>query len=149
MASSVNKVILVGNVGRDPEIKEAKNGERYAIVSLATSESWKDKVTGEWKDKTEWHRIMVLNDRIAEFIGKYVGKASRVYIEGKIQYRKWQDKEGNEKISTEIIIDKFNGSLVMLDKIGDVVKDTPAPAPKLRSHAISQSDSMIDDELPF
>jgi len=114
MAGSVNKVILVGNVGKDPEIRTLNSGERVANLSLATSESWRDKATGEKKEKTEWHRVTVFNDNIVKVIENYVKKGSTLYVEGSLQTRKWTDNQGVEKYSTEIVIQKFNGNLTLL-----------------------------------
>lgn len=114
MAGSVNKVILVGNLGRDPEIRSMPNGDRIANFSLATSETWRDKSSGERKEKTEWHRVSVFNDNIVKVIENYVKKGSTVYVEGSLQTRKWTDKDGVEKYTTEVIIGRFNGQLTML-----------------------------------
>lgn len=114
MAGSVNKVILVGNLGRDPEIRSMPNGDRIANFSLATSETWRDKSSGERKEKTEWHRVSVFNDNIVKVVENYVKKGSTVYVEGSLQTRKWTDKDGVEKYTTEVIIGRFNGQLTML-----------------------------------
>ena len=115
MAGSVNKVILVGNLGRDPEIRFAQNGNKIANFSIATSESWRDKSSGERKEKTEWHRIVVFSEGLATIAEKYLKKGSKVYIEGALQTRKWTDKDGVEKYSTEIVLQGFNSTLTMLD----------------------------------
>lgn len=114
MAGSVNKVILVGNLGRDPEIRSMPNGDRIANFSIATSEQWRDRATGERKEKTEWHRVVVFNDNIVKVVENYVKKGSTVYIEGALQTRKWTDKDGVEKYSTEVVVGKFKGELTML-----------------------------------
>jgi single-strand DNA-binding protein len=114
MAGSVNKVILVGNLGRDPEIRSMPNGDRIANLSIATSETWRDRSSGERKEKTEWHRVVVFNDNIVKVVENYVKKGSTVYIEGALQTRKWTDQQGVEKYSTEIVIGRFNGQLTML-----------------------------------
>ncbi|AQR61383.1 single-stranded DNA-binding protein [Brevundimonas sp. LM2] len=114
MAGSVNKVILVGNLGRDPEIRSMPNGDRIANMSIATSETWRDKSSGERKEKTEWHRVVIFNDNIVKVVENYVKKGSTVYIEGALQTRKWTDKDGVEKYSTEIVVGKFKGELTML-----------------------------------
>ena len=114
MAGSVNKVILVGNLGRDPEIRSMPNGDRIANLSIATSETWRDKSSGERKEKTEWHRVVIFNDNIVKVVENYVKKGSTVYIEGALQTRKWTDKDGAEKYSTEIVVGKFKGELTML-----------------------------------
>jgi single-strand DNA-binding protein len=115
MAGSVNKVILVGNLGRDPEIRSTQDGTRIANLSLATSESWRDKASGERKEKTEWHRVVIFNDRLVEVVERYLKKGSKVYIEGALQTRKWTDNSGVEKYSTEVVLQKFRGELTMLD----------------------------------
>ncbi len=113
MAGSVNKVILVGNLGRDPEIKSLPSGERLAQLSIATSETWRDKASGERKEKTEWHRVVIFNDNIVKVVENYVKKGSTVYIEGALQTRKYE-QNGVEKYSTEIVVGKFKGELTML-----------------------------------
>src|ERR1700754_5348414 len=119
MAGSVNKVILVGNLGKDPEIRTLNNGERVANLSLATSEQWRDKASGERKEKTEWHRVVIFNDNIAKVAEQYLKKGSKVYVEGSLQTRKWTDNAGVEKYSTEVVIQKFKGELTLLDGRGD------------------------------
>ena len=114
MAGSVNKVILVGNLGRDPEIRSMPNGDRIANLSIATSEQWRDRATGERKEKTEWHRVVIFNDNIVKVVENYVKKGSTVYIEGALQTRKWTDQQGVEKYSTEIVVSRFKGELTML-----------------------------------
>jgi len=115
MAGSVNKVILVGNLGADPEIRSTQDGTRIANLRVATSESWRDRVSGERKERTEWHRVVIFNDRLADIAEKYLRKGSKVYLEGALQTRKWTDKDGAEKYSTEVVLQNFNGTLVMLD----------------------------------
>jgi single-strand DNA-binding protein len=114
MAGSLNKVTLIGNVGKDPEIRSLNSGDRVANFSLATSETWRDKRTGEKVEKPEWHRIVCFNDGLVGVIEKYVSKGSKVYIEGQIQTRKWQDNKGEDRYSTEIVLQKFNGTLILL-----------------------------------
>src|SRR6266487_337565 len=118
MAGSVNKVILVGNLGRDPEIRSTQDGMRIANLNLATSESWRDKMSGERKEKTEWHRIVIFNERLTELAEKYLRKGSKVYVEGALQTRKWTDNAGVEKYSTEVVLTRFRGELTMLDGAG-------------------------------
>ncbi|MEQ1718426.1 MAG: single-stranded DNA-binding protein [Hyphomicrobium sp.] len=115
MAGSVNKVILVGNVGKDPEIRRTQDGRPIANLSLATSESWRDKATGERKEKTEWHRVVIFSEPLCKVVEQYVKKGSKLYIEGALQTRKWTDQAGVEKYSTEVVLQGFNGSLTMLD----------------------------------
>ena len=142
MAGSVNKVILVGNLGRDPEIRAAQDGSKVASFSVATSETWKDRVSGERKDRTEWHRIVVFNPNLCDICEKYLHKGSKVYLEGQLQTRKWQDQTGAERYTTEVILGRFRGELALLDSKGSsedgtaVMDDKSAEAP-------------IDDDIPF
>jgi single-strand DNA-binding protein len=115
MAGSVNKVILVGNLGRDPEIRSTQDGTRVANLSLATSESWRDKNSGERRERTEWHRVVVFNDRIVDVCERFLKKGSKIYVEGALQTRKWTDQSGAEKYTTEVVLQKFRGELTMLD----------------------------------
>ncbi|WP_269716456.1 single-stranded DNA-binding protein [Caulobacter sp. NIBR2454] len=119
MAGSVNKVILVGNLGADPEIRSLGSGDRVANLRIATSESWRDRTSGERKEKTEWHRVVIFNDNLVKVAENYLRKGSTVYIEGAIQTRKWTDQSGVEKYSTEIVLQKFRGELTMLGGRGD------------------------------
>ena len=118
MAGSVNKVILVGNVGKDPEIRRTQDGRPIANLSIATSESWRDKATGEKKEKTEWHRVVIFSEPLCKIVELYVKKGAKLYIEGALQTRKWTDQSGAEKYSTEVVLQGFNGSLTMLDGAG-------------------------------
>jgi single-strand DNA-binding protein len=142
MAGSVNKVILIGNLGKDPDIRFMPDGSRVASFSLATSEYWKDKTTGERKDRTEWHRISIYNDKLAEVTEKYVRKGTKLYIEGQLQTRKWTDQSGVERYTTEVVIGKFRGELLMLssqrDEGDSVMRADETP-----------TDIPIDDEIPF
>jgi single-strand DNA-binding protein len=115
MAGSVNKVILVGNLGKDPEVRRTTSGDPIVNLSLATSESWRDKASGERKEKTEWHRVVIFNKNLADVAEKYLRKGSKVYVEGQLQTRKWTDKDGAEKYSTEVVLQNFRGELTMLD----------------------------------
>ena len=115
MAGSVNKVILVGNLGKDPEIRRTQDGRPIANLSIATSESWRDKNSGEKKEKTEWHRGVIFNENLCKVAEQYLKKGAKVYIEGQLQTRKWQDQSGAEKYSTEVVLQGFNGQLTMLD----------------------------------
>ncbi|KLN61427.1 single-stranded DNA-binding protein [Kiloniella spongiae] len=119
MAGSVNKVILVGNLGRDPEIRSMQSGQRVANLNIATSESWKDRTSGERRDKTEWHRVVIFNDRLVDVAEKFLRKGSKVYLEGQLQTRKWTDNAGVEKYTTEIVLQNFRGELTMLDGRND------------------------------
>lgn len=119
MAGSVNKVILVGNLGRDPEIRHLQDGSKIAQLSVATSENWKDRQTGERREKTEWHRVVIFNSNLAEVAENYLRKGAKVYVEGQLQTRKWTDQEGKERYTTEIVLPRFRGELTMLDGRGE------------------------------
>jgi len=135
MAGSINKVILVGNLGQDPEIREFQNGGRVCNLSLATSESWKDKGTGERKEKTEWHRIVIFNTGLVDLCEKFLKKASKVYIEGKLETRSFETSAGEKKYTTEVVLRPFSGDLQMLDK-------------REQSNTEQQQDD-FDDSIPF
>ncbi len=119
MAGSVNKVILIGNLGRDPEVRHGQDGSKIVSLNVATSEQWKDRGSGERREKTEWHRVVVFNDRIADIAERYLKKGSKVYIEGSLQTRKWNDQSGAERYTTEVVISKFRGELTLLDSRGE------------------------------
>ncbi|RJT36227.1 single-stranded DNA-binding protein [Mesorhizobium waimense] len=119
MAGSINKVILVGNLGADPEIRRLNSGEPVVNIRIATSESWRDKNSGERKEKTEWHNVVIFNDQIAKVAEQYLKKGMKVYVEGQLQTRKWQDQTGNDRYTTEIVLQKFRGELQMLDARGE------------------------------
>jgi len=150
MIGSVNKVILIGNVGRDPEIRVTQDGKELVNLSLATSDSWKDKHSGERREKTEWHRVVIFNESLVNIVKNYVKKGSKLYIEGSLQTRKWSDQSGHERHSTEIILQNFNSTLTILD------------SPKSHEHHDHKSRSSfvhdegnngkyeeLDDEIPF
>jgi single-strand DNA-binding protein len=153
MAGSVNKVILVGNLGKDPETRRLQSGDPVVNFSLATSESWRDKASGERKEKTEWHRVVIFNKNLAEVAEKYLRKGSKVYIEGALQTRKWTDKDGAEKYSTEIVLQNFRGELTMLDTRGGegggsaMSRNSPATADSGGGSNFDRSE--LDDEIPF
>ena len=115
MAGSVNKVILVGNLGKDPEVRHTQDGKAIVNLSLATSENWRDKATGERKERTEWHRVVIFNENLAKIAEQYLKKGSKVYIEGQLETRKWQDQSGQDRYSTEIVLRQFRGELTLLD----------------------------------
>jgi single-strand DNA-binding protein len=115
MAGSVNKVILVGNLGKDPEVRSTQDGSKIVNLTLATSETWNDRASGERKEKTEWHRVVIFNDRTADVAEKYLKKGAKIYVEGSLQTRKWTDQGGQERYTTEVVIGRFNGALTMLD----------------------------------
>jgi single-strand DNA-binding protein len=146
MAGSVNKVILVGNLGKDPEVRRMTSGEPVVNLSIATSESWRDKASGERKEKTEWHRVVIFNKNLAEVAEKYLRKGAKVYVEGQLQTRKWTDKDGAEKYSTEVVLQNFRGELTMLDGKGGGEGGANRGAGE--SPASFQRDEM-DDEIPF
>ena len=163
MAGSVNKVILVGNLGRDPEIRRTQDGRPIAQLSVATSENWRDKNTGERKEKTEWHRVVIFSEGLAKIAEQYLKKGSKVYLEGALQTRKWQDKDGNEKYTTEVVLQGFNSTLTMLDGKGggagagggaesseDFGSSGPAPS-RERKPAMAGGGGRddMDDEIPF
>lgn len=140
--SSVNKVILIGNLGRDPEVRSTQDGAKIVQLSLATSESWKDRATGERRERTEWHRVVIFNERLAEIAEQYLRKGSKIYIEGQLQTRKWQDKEGQDRYTTEIVLNKFRGELTMLDGRSDEGnKDAPPAGTGINAD--------LDDPIPF
>ena len=156
MAGSVNKVILVGNLGRDPEIRTMQTGDKIATFSLATSDTWNDRQTGERRERTEWHRVVIFG-RLAEIAERYLRKGSKVYLEGSLQTRKWQDQSGQDRYSTEVVLQRFRSELQMLDRAGDSESRdrdyggyddrdsgggrSAAPAPALGSD--------LDDDIPF
>lgn len=157
MAGSINKVILVGNLGRDPEVRHAPDGSRIVQLSVATSETWKDKATGERKDRTEWHRVVIFNDRVGEVAEKYLQKGSKVYLEGQLQTRKWTDTSNIERFTTEVVLSKFKGELTLLDNraIGSApelpsVEDIPNSNIKTAFASINSNlAEELDDEIPF
>jgi single-strand DNA-binding protein len=150
MSGSVNKVILVGNLGRDPEIRAMQNGGKVCNLSVATSERWKDRTTGEPQERTEWHRVVIFDDRLADVAERYLKKGSKVYLEGELQTRKWQDQSGQDKYTTEVVLRRFRGVLTMLDtrsggggyseSTGEFAQPAPAPA---------AAGGDLDDEIPF
>lgn len=158
MAGSVNKVILVGNVGKDPEVRSFDNGGKVCNFSLATSESYRDKQSGERRDITQWHNIAVFNDGLIGVIDRYVSKGSRLYIEGQLQTRKWQDRDGNDRFTTEVVLARYKGEIVLLDNRQngserterDVERDMQDryPEAKRMDHGSNQSFD-LDDEIPF
>ena len=118
MAGSVNKVILVGNLGKDPEVRRLNSGDQVVNFTLATSENWRDKTSGERKEKTEWHNVVIFNENLGKVVEQYCKKGSKVYVEGQLQTRKWQDKDGNDRYTTEIVLQRFRGELTLLDSRG-------------------------------
>ena len=152
MAASLNKVMLIGNLGADPVIRQTQDGKRLAQLSLATSESWKDKSTGEKKEKTSWHRIVIFNDGLAGVVESYLKKGSKVYVEGQLQTRKFTDQSGQEKYTTEVVLGNYNGALTMLDSRGGMSSDSIQDMPSDVNQDMNNSpapDIDIDDEIPF
>ncbi len=162
MAGSVNKVILVGNLGKDPEIRRTQDGRPIANLSVATSESWRDKATGERKEKTEWHRVVIFNEGLCKVAEQYLKKGAKVYIEGALQTRKWTDQSGNERYTTEVVLQRFRGELVLLDSrdgasggrsafasddVDEIGAGAPARTQSRPQPAAFETD--LDDDVPF
>jgi single-strand DNA-binding protein len=172
MAGSVNKVILVGNLGRDPEVRRLNNGSSVVNLRVATSESWRDKTSGERQERTEWHNVVIYNENLGKVAEQYLKKGSKVYVEGQLQTRKWQDQSGADKYTTEVVLQRFRGELTLLDRAGDNVGADPgggdfgraspmeggggraaaggggrAPAPAARGGGSLAEE--LDDEIPF
>ena len=149
MAGSINKVILVGNLGGDPEVRHSQDGNKIVTFNVATSESWKDK-SGERKDRTEWHRVVIFSPGLAEVAEKYLKKGSKVYVEGQLRTRKWQDASGADRYSTEIVLSGFNAYMIMLDKTsGEFSGSDDAGASPDAGWDNSTPSGDIDDEIPF
>lgn len=156
MARSVNKVFLVGNLGKDPEIRTTQPGKRIANLTLATSEVWKDKQTGEKKEQSEWHKIVVFNDGLAGLLEQYTRKGSKLHVEGAIKTRKWQDQSGQDRYSTEIVVDQFNGDIVLCDRVGSgqqEQREQPAPRQEHQRQAPQRQPepepAWDESEVPF
>ena len=166
MAGSVNKVILVGNLGRDPEVRRLSNGEPVVNLRIATSETWKDKGTGERKEKTEWHSVVIFNENLARVAEQYLKKGSKVYVEGQLQTRKWADPSGVEKYTTEVVLQRFRGELTILDGRGGSSEGEEEPGQVRSGGEFGRSSALerrpaaaapsggsrysdIDDDIPF
>jgi single-strand DNA-binding protein len=163
MAGSVNKVILIGNLGADPEIRRTQDGRPIANLRVATSDTWRDKATGERREKTEWHRVVIFNEGLAKIAEQYLKKGSKVYLEGSLQTRKWQDKDGQDRYSTEVVLQGFNSALTMLDgrgsggggsaEGGDDFGSSGPSASRSRQPAMAGAGGGrggdLDDEIPF
>jgi single-strand DNA-binding protein len=165
MAGSVNKVILIGNLGADPEIRRTQDGRPIANLRVATTDSWRDKATGERKERTEWHRVVIFNENLCKIVEQYLKKGAKIYVEGQLQTRKWQDQQGQDRYSTEVVLQGFNGQLTMLDRAGgggggaDYGGDdngssfgspggrTPARQPAMAGGGGARED--LNDEIPF
>jgi single-strand DNA-binding protein len=161
MAGSVNKVILIGNLGADPEIRRTQDGRPIANLRVATSENWRDKATGERREKTEWHRVVIFNEGLCKIAEQYLKKGSKVYLEGSLQTRKWQDQQGQDRYSTEVVLQGFNSQLTMLDRAGggsgdyspddgnDFGASGPAASRPRQPAMAGGRGSDMDDEIPF
>ncbi len=147
MAGSLNKAILIGNLGRDPEIRHTADGKEIASFSVATSETWKDRVTGEKKEKTEWHRVVIFSEGLVSVVKNYAKKGTKVYLEGNLQTRKWVDNLGHEKYTTEIVLQNFNSQFILLDSKGGGTQVPDSISPKNMVTNFDHSD--LDDEIPF
>ena len=146
MAGSLNRVMLIGNIGKDPEIRSTQDGREIANLSIATSESWKDKQTGERREKTEWHRVVIFSEGLVNVVKNYVKKGSKVFIEGQLQTRKWQDQSGNDRYSTEVVLQGFNGTLTLLDSKGG---DGNSQHNQAKQDGYQQQHNELDDVIPF
>ena len=157
MAGSVNKVILIGNLGRDPEVRNFPNGGKVCNLRIATSENWKDRNTGERREKTEWHSVAIFKEGLVRVAEQYLRKGSKVYLEGQLQTRKWQDQSGNDRYSTEVVLQGFGSTLTMLDGRGDSGGSGGAPggydsgysSPEPAAESSSLPSRDLDDEIPF
>ncbi len=161
MAGSVNKVILIGNLGRDPEVRSMNNGGKVVTLNLATSESWNDRQSGQRQERTEWHRVVIFNENLAQVAEKYLRKGSKVYVEGALQTRKWTDQSGAEKYTTEVVLQRFRGELTMLDggrgqggeaSAGGESFGGGASAPRQNGGSggwDAPASTALDDDIPF
>ncbi|MEQ9634624.1 MAG: single-stranded DNA-binding protein [Devosia marina] len=149
MSGSVNKVILVGNLGNDPEVRNLPSGGKVVNLSVATSEKWKDRNTGEQREKTEWHRVVIFSEGLARVAEQYLKKGSKVYLEGQIQTRKWQDQSGTDKYSTEVVLQGFNSALVLLDGLQGGGQAERQERPSQSSGGPAFSPGGMDDDIPF
>lgn len=153
MARSVNKVTLLGNLGKDPEIRTTQQGKRIANLTLATSESWKDKQTGEKKEQTEWHKVVVFNDGLAGLLEQYVHKGSKLHVEGQLKTRKWTDQNGQDRYSTEVVIDQFKGDIVICGYQGTNPQEAPREQPQQRpvpqQRPPEQQPAWDGEDVPF
>ena len=165
MAGSINKVILVGNLGRDPEVRATQDGSKIVNLSLATSERWKDRNTGEQRERTEWHRVVIFNENLGRIAEQYLRKGSNCYIEGQLQTRKWTDQQGAEKYSTEVVLQRYRGELTLLGGRGDISMDDggfsgdsigysqksadSAQSPSGSTPPPMRNSSELDDDIPF
>lgn len=151
MAGSVNKVILIGNLGADPEVRKFQNGGSVCNIRIATSENWKDKNTGEKREKTEWHTVAIFSEGLVRIAEQYLRKGSKVYIEGQLETRKWQDKDGADRYSTEVVLRNFNSSMVMLDGRGGSERSNERAGGGMSDQSSSSGGQKyeLDDDIPF
>ena len=153
MSGSVNRVVILGNLGADPDVRRTNSGDPVVTLSIATSESWKDKNTGERKEKSEWHRVVIFNEGLAKVAESYLKKGAKVYIEGQLQTRKWTDQNGVEKYTTEIVLQRYRGELQMLDGKSDggsnAIQNEAQTSYQAASKGIENNASDMDDEIPF
>ena len=155
MAGSINKVILIGNLGRDPEIRSTQDGTRVANFTLATNETWRDRESGERRERTEWHRIVIFNERLVDIAEQYLRKGSKIYVEGQIQTRKWTDQSGQERYTTEVVLQRFRGELTMLDSAPAGAQPVEGGSPggggseSEPAEGGSKVGEDLDDEIPF
>lgn len=149
MAGSVNKVILIGNLGNDPEIRTFQNGNKVCNLSIATGERWRDKNTGETRERTEWHRVAIFNPGLVTVAEKYLRKGSKVYIEGQLETRKWQDQSGQDRYTTEVTLRPYRGSLTLLDKRDDQGAGAAPPLQNNTGSGGATAGADLDDEIPF
>lgn len=160
MAGSVNKVILVGNLGKDPEVRTMQSGGKVCNLSIATSDTWTDKASGERRERTEWHRVVIFDERLAEVCEKYLRKGRKVYVEGQLQTRKWTDQEGKERYSTEVVLQRFRGELQILDSNrgegagagyggGEPAMEGAAGGAPARAGSGRSKPGELDDDIPF
>lgn len=153
MAGSINKVILVGNLGADPRVSNTQNGSKIVNLSVATSDQWKDKLSGERKERTEWHRVVIFNSQLADTAERYLHKGSKVYIEGQLQTRRWEDANGQEKYTTEVVLQNFSSVLVMLDSRGDGApaggNDVFGGSSSGWDNSAAPAATELDDDIPF
>ena len=145
MAASINKVILVGNLGADPEIRRTQAGKPICNLRIATSDRWRDRASGEQRERTEWHRVVIFSEGLCGVAERYLHKGSKVYLEGQLQTRKWQDQSGQDRYSTEVVLQNFNSAMVMLDS----PRDSAAPRNKPAAQKESSASAEMDDEIPF
>ncbi len=152
MAGSVNKVILVGNLGRDPEVRSTQDGSKIVNLSVATSDRWRDRQSGEQRERTEWHRVVIFNEKLGEIAERYLKKGSKVYLEGALQTRKWTGNDNQERYTTEVVLQRFRGELTLLDGRGEsgvMDRDPGYASPRTEGAPAGGLDAALDDDIPF